>query len=276
MALGDFVDLERYPINRPDSAGYAAAVAQARAGLAEDGCAVLKGFVLPRAADIMAAEGERLRAASEPVERPFTPYPPYQRPADGDWPAGHPRTYRSLRRNRFICYDMLDGRSLTRELYETEAMTEFVRRVAGAEVLYPYGDPLGACALSVQEPGEELPWHFDVTHFVVSLLIHEAEQGGRFQYAPGLRSDTDENYDGVAAVLDGRSDRVVDLDLKPGDLQFFEGRHAMHRVTAPAPGTWRCIALLSYCDRPGVIGSEETQRHLYGRVNREALMRQAS
>ncbi len=273
MDLDGLVDLERYPINRPESAGYEAAIAKARAGLADDGCSVLKGFVRPEAAEIMAAEGERLRDATIPVERPFWPYPPYQRTSDGDWPNGHPRTRQSVRRNRFVAYDMLDGQSPTRQLYETEAMTEFVRRVAGADVLYPYGDPLGACALSIQEAGEELPWHFDVTHFVVSLLVHEPEKGGRFQYAPYLRSDADENYDEVAAVLDGTSDRIVDLDMKPGDLQFFEGRHSMHRVTSPAPGMWRCIALLSYCDKPGVIGSEETQRHLYGRVKQQPLLK---
>ena len=275
MGLDDIVDLERYPIDRPGSAGFASAVAKARAGLAGDGCAVLKGFVRPEAAVNMAVEGERLRGATEPVERAFWPYPPYQRPSDGGWPLGHPRAHRAVRKNRFVGYDMLESRSLTRELYETGAMTEFVRRVAGAEVLYPYGDPLGACALSIQEAGEELPWHFDVTHFVVSLLVREPRRGGRFQYAPYLKSEADENYDGVAAVLGGTSQRVVVLDLKPGDLQFFEGRHSMHRVTAPEPGMWRCMALLSYCDKPGVIGSEETQRHLYGRVNREPLLKRA-
>lgn len=272
MALDSIVDVARYPIQDVDSPGFESAVAEARAGLAEDGCAVLKGFVLAEAAAAMAAEGVRLRDATIPVERAFWPYPPYQR-ADGDWPDGHPRTRRALRRNRFVGYDMLGDRSPTRLLYETPAMTEFVREVAGVDVLYPYADPLGACALSIQEAGEALPWHFDVTHFVVSLLVHEPEEGGRFQYAPYLRSDDDENYDDVTRVLDGTSDRVVDLDMRPGDLQFFEGRHSMHRVTAPAPGTWRCIALLSYCEKPGVIGSEETQRHLYGRVNREPLLR---
>ncbi|MEM7119921.1 MAG: arpA protein [Pseudomonadota bacterium] len=273
MALDGIVDAARYPIHDVDGPGFEAAVAEARAGLADDGCSILKGFVLPEAAANMAAEGERLRDRTIPVERDFWPYPPYQRVSDGDWPAGHPRRRQSLRRNRFVGYDWLDGQSLTRQLYETPAMTEFVRRVAGVDVLYPYADPLGACALSIQEAGEALPWHFDVTHFVVSLLVHEPEEGGRFQYASYLRSDDNENYDDVTAVLDGTSDRVVDLDMKPGDLQFFEGRHSMHRVTAPAPGTWRCIALLSYCDKPGVIGSKETQRHLYGRVNREPLLK---
>ncbi len=272
MALDSIVDVARYPIHDLDSPGFERAVAEARAGLADDGCAVLKGFVLPEAAAIMAAEGERLRDTTIPVERAFWPYPPYQH-ADGDWPDGHPRTRHAPRRNRFVGYDMLGDQSPTRLLYETPAMTEFVRRVAGVDVLYPYADPLGACALSIQEADEALPWHFDVTHFVVSVLVHEPQEGGRFQYAPYLRSDEDEHYDDVTAVLDGRSDRVVDLDMRPGDLQFFEGRHSMHRVTAPAPGTWRCIALLSYCEKPGVIGSEETQRHLFGRVNRQPLLK---
>ena len=46
----------------------------------------------------------------------------------------------------------------------------------------------------------------------------------------------------------------VGLDLEPGDLQLFEGRHSMHRITPPVPGSWRRIALLSCCEEPGVIG----------------------
>jgi len=105
-------------------------------------------------------------------------------------------------------------------------------------------------------------------HFVVSLLLHEPDEGGRFNYAPYLRSDEDERYDAVAALL-ADEHRFIDLDMSPGDLQLFEGRHSMHRVTALGPDCWRAIALLSYCDEPGVIGSEEMQRNIFGRVNRE-------
>jgi hypothetical protein len=43
------------------------------------------------------------------------------------------------------------------------------------------------------------------------------------------------------------------------------------RVTAPEVPIWRCTALLSYCERPRVIGDEEMPRHLFGRVCQEAL-----
>ena len=151
-------------------------------------------------------------------------------------------------------------------------MIELVRRCVGADVLYPYGDPLGACSLSIQESGEELPWHFDLTHFIVSLLIQAPEEGGEFQYAPRIRDESDENYDAVRGLLDGSNVDVVTLDLRPGDLQLFEGRYSMHRVTAPVGATWRCIALLSYCEQPGVLGDERMQRHLFGRVCQEPVL----
>ena len=110
-------------------------------------------------------------------------------------------------------------------------------------------------------------WHFDVTHFVVSLLLVEARAGGRFNYAPRPRNGSGENYPAVTSLLSGNHP-FVDLDLEPGDLQLFEGRHPMHRVTPPEPGSWRCMALLGYCEEPGVIGSETMQRNLFGRTNR--------
>jgi len=268
VELTSLVDLEHYPIDRPDTLGFEAAVALAREGLDHGGCSVLRGFITPAALEAMASEAGTLRAQAHVVDRPWYPYPPYQRPTDGDWPGDHPRSWSQNRQNRFIAYDLMAAESALRALYEHPAMTGFVRAVLGRDELYPYGDPLGACALSVQEPGDQLPWHFDVTHFVVSLLLHEPESGGRFNYAPYLRSDEEENYDAVAALLAGDY-AYVDLDMAPGDLQLFEGRHSMHRVTAPGPGCWRAIALLSYCDEPGVIGSEEVQRNIFGRVNRE-------
>lgn len=271
MDLSRIVDLDRYPIHEPGGAGFEATVAEARAGLAHDGCAVLRGFVKPGAVARMAAESQHLKPGTKAIHRPWVPYPPYHIPEGESWPEDHPRAHRTSRCNRFICYDMLAHDSAVRALYESPAMTELARRCAEAEVLYPYGDPLGACALSIQEAGEELPWHFDLTHFVVSLLIQAPEGGGKFQYAPDIRGEGDERYDAVAALLAGSDAGVVELDSKPGDLQLFEGRHALHRVTAPEGPTWRCIALLSYCEQPGVIGDEAMQRHLFGRVCQEAL-----
>lgn len=272
MKLGEIVDLERYPIDRPESPDLQAVVDHAREQLALDGCAVLDGFVKAAVVTRMAAESNALSPRTKAKEQRVTVYPPFRIPEDGTWPADHPRMHTAIRRNRFVAYDLLANDSPLRHLYETRFMTDMVRRCIGLDSLYLYGDPLGACALSIQNVGEELPWHFDVTHFVVSILIQQPEAGGAFEYAPRIRTDHDENYDGVSKVLQGCSNDVVTLDFKPGDLQLFEGRYSMHRVTASWGSTGRSVALLSYCDRPGEIGEASMQLMQYGRVSRTPLM----
>ena len=50
-----YVDCTRYRVDRPASPEYAALLAEVRAALAADGCAVLKGFVrTARIADLVA------------------------------------------------------------------------------------------------------------------------------------------------------------------------------------------------------------------------------
>ena len=51
------IDLERYPIDTPGPARDAV-VAQMRAALAEDGCAVLKGFLTPEGVAACVAEAD--------------------------------------------------------------------------------------------------------------------------------------------------------------------------------------------------------------------------
>ena len=58
-ALGELVDLDRYPIDRPAGRGYRSVVDEARAGLRSDGCAVIKDLVRP---DGLARLGEEIRA----------------------------------------------------------------------------------------------------------------------------------------------------------------------------------------------------------------------
>ncbi len=267
MHVSSIVDTTRYPINCPGTEAFDRVVEYCRDGLDSDGCAVIGQFLRSDALETITNECSALRANAHAVNRPWYPYPPYDHVTDGNWPSGHPRRQLRKRQNRFVAYDLLGSSSLLRLLYESAEMTNFIRSVLGYDKLYPYGDPLGACTLSIQEEGEQLPWHFDLTHFIVSLLIVAPEHGGRFNYAPRLRSDDDEHYEEVSRLLDGES-RFVDLDLRPGDLQLFEGRNAMHRVTAPESGSWRCIALLAYCSEPDVIGSNEMQMNLFGRTHR--------
>jgi hypothetical protein len=43
--------------------------------------------------------------------------------------------------------------------------------------------------------------------------------------------------------------------VRPGALQLFRGRYALHRVSAVEGGTDRHSAIFAYSRRPGVIGS---------------------
>ena len=98
------------------------------------------------------------------------------------------------------------------------------------------------------------------------LAIQNAKSGGDFEYSPHLRTPTDENYAGVEAVLDGVGRLIRTLRLEPGDLQIFKGRYSLHRVT-PLAGSRACyVAIFSYVEEPGMVGSPKCTRQLYGRV----------
>jgi hypothetical protein len=81
-----------------------------------------------------------------------------------------------------------------------------------------------------------------------------------------LRTPTQENYDLVARVLDGDTALVHSLRLEPGDLQIFTGRYSLHRVTPLVGPRSRYVAIFSYAEEPGMVGSPERTRQLYGRV----------
>jgi len=121
--------------------------------------------------------------------------------------------------------------------------------------------------VNVLEPGREHPWHFDTNAFTVSLMTRNPEGGGLFEYCPEMRSANDEHLAAVRAVITGASrERVRQLDLEPGDLQLFKGRYALHRV-APVTGRHaRHTVIFAYCEQPGIVGSLERTRQLFGRV----------
>ncbi len=109
--------------------------------------------------------------------------------------------------------------------------------------------------------------------FAVSLLTQAPEAGGRFEYCPDIRSAQSECFDDVAGVLAGRlPDLVRQVEVRPGALQLFRGRYALHRVTAVEGTVPRHSAIFAYSRRPGVIGSVERTRQLFGPVLPEHLV----
>jgi len=257
------IDLARYPIDRPGSPAYRDCLAAVRAELDDDGCAVLKGFV--RAACIADLEAEAERTAPF-AHRNYNRTNPYFTRDDESLPTEHPKRRFYDRSNAFVPADNFGADSILRAIYEAPFFAPFIQDALQEERFFRYGDPLADVIINVVEPGGGFPWHFDTNNYTVTLAIRNGESGGLFRYCPNLRTPTDENYDGVRAVLDGDAASVHTLALEPGDLQIFKGRYALHTVSPVEGDRARYVGIFSFAEIPGMVGSLERTRQLYGRV----------
>lgn len=258
------IDIQRYPLNQPDTDAFTAMIASVRARLAVDGCAVLKGFLRSEALPVLVAESDAVAPFAHHSKSRTNPY--FSQDDESLDPA-HPRRRFYERSNAFIPADNFGEESLLRSLYEWQPFFEFVRLALNEpkDRFFRYADPLADVIVNMATEGNGFPWHFDTNNFTVTLAIQNAEAGGDFEYAPNIRAG-DESFDEVRQVLDETSDRVVALALEPGDLQLFRGRYSLHRV-APLQGEMpRYVAIFSYVEQEGMVGSPERTQQLYGRV----------
>lgn len=264
--IDDVVDTTRYPLAQPGSEPWRAAVTAVRDDLAVDGCSVLAGFVRPDAVESLRREGEQVAPLAYDAVEVVNAYNLDAEVAAG-LPEGHPGRLAFERGNAFVPWDRIPAHLAVHRLYASPLVQGFVAACVGLPEVHPLADPLAGLTVNVVRPGREHPWHFDTNEFSVSLLTQQAESGGDFEYAPGIRSPGAENLDDVRGVLAGtRPDLVHRLVLRPGDLQVFLGRFSLHRVTPVAGGRERHSAILAYSERPGVVGSVARTRQLFGRA----------
>lgn len=261
-AIGDLVDLDRYPLDRPDSAGWAALVARARADLARDGMFNLAGFLRPEAvASAVAALVPRFDAESFTHARRHNIY--FRNEVPGLAP-DHPALRQVETVSRTLCGDQIGGG--VARLYDWPAFAGFLAAAMDKPVLHTMDDPIARINAMAYGPGEALNWHFDRSEFTTTLLLQAPEAGGAFEYRAGLRTETEPNYDGVASLLAGEDPELCRLTLAPGTLNVFKGRNTAHRVTPVEGDRARIIAVFSFYDRPGVRLSDEERIGFYGRA----------
>lgn len=258
----ELINLDRYPINQPDSPAFAERLAEIHAALDAEGCAVLKGFLTPKAVELMVAEAGSVATQGHSN---FNRTNAYFTQGDTGLPDDHPINRFYDRSNLFIPADNFAASAPLRSVFDFPGFDPFIQSALRAEEFYRYADPLADVIINMAEEGAGYPWHFDTNTFTLTLAIQNAEAGGAFEYAPDIRREY-ENFDEVAAVLDGRSDKVRVLKLEPGDLQLFKGRYSLHRV-APLQGPRpRYVAIFSYVDEPDMVATPERCKQLYGRV----------
>jgi hypothetical protein len=260
----ELVDLERYPVDQPDSPRGRAVIAQARRTLADRGCASLPGFLRPTGVATLVAEVEKLRPLA--FHEDTAAGTAYLELPDPSFPEGHPRRTPVHSATWVIAYDLVPDDAVARALYEWDALMEFVGEILERRPLHRYADPLGALNLTAMTEGDVQGWHYDATDFVVSLALQASRGGGLFECASRIRSAEDENYAEVAQVLAGRAPgRVEVFPMVPGTLMVFQGRHSLHRVSPVEGDVPRYVALLAYDTKPGTDSSPLLKRVRYGR-----------
>jgi hypothetical protein len=262
MQASSYVDTERYPIDAPGERREDL-IACLQAELNQNGCAVLKHFVREERIAELVAECDRV---ADRGHRNFNRTNPYFTADRPDLPSTHPLRRFYDRSNAFVPADNFGPESSIRAIYEWPAFAPFVQATLSEPHFFRYADPLADVIVNLAEAGNGFPWHFDTNNYTVTLAIQNAESGGDFEYSPYLRSTTDENYEGVTAVLDGDPRLIRTLRLEPGDLQIFKGRYSLHRVTPLAGSQRRYVAIFSFAEEPNMVGSPERTRQLYGRV----------
>lgn len=265
MELHDLVDLGRYPIDRADSPAFERMIMDLRRELDTDGCAVLPGFVHDEGVAALVKEADRVAPMAH---RSFGRTNAYFSQDDPKLRRTHPIRQFFDRSNAFVPADNFPFQGPLRRIYEYPGFMPFIRSALNEpeDRFFRYDDPLADVIINVVEEGQGFPWHFDTNNFTVTLAIQNGETGGQFEYVPGLRSSEDENFEGVARVLDGDMSNVRQLELQPGDLQIFKGRYSLHRVAAVKGERTRYVGIFSFVETEGMCGGVERTKQLYGRV----------
>ena len=261
--MNKLIDLERYPLDRLDTAAGQRLVKQCIDDLERNGMFTLEGFMRREAiADMLPGLLDKIASESFNHTREHNIY--FDDNIAGV-PADHPALARVKTINHTLCGDQIA--EPLHQVYRWPALAEFLARVMQKPALYPMADPLACANVIGYYEGEGLNWHFDRSEFTTTLLLQAPRQGGDFQYRHALRSETDPNYDGIARLLRGDDPEVLTLTLDAGDLNIFKGVDTAHRVTPPVGDLPRVITIFTYYETPGRMFSDEENLGFYGRTN---------
>ncbi len=264
-SLNALYDSTRYPLQQPECAAYRQLLKDCWAGLEARGAAVLEGFVPDTILNAILQEMAPTLPKAFYKEKSHSPYLIADDPS---YPAEHPRNRKQRTNSATLGYADFPPNALLDQLYGDPAFVSFLAEVLGYPALFPYADNLTPVNLLRYEPGQSLGWHFDVSTFVVTLMLSEAARGGAFEYVPFLRSDEAENYDEVGRVLNGEAPELVrELQQGAGALVIFRGSRTLHRVSRIEGKGARMMAVYSYSPKPGTHSDPHNLKTFYGRTS---------
>ncbi len=259
----NLVDLERYPVDDPDSPKAELVLERLRDGLARDGAVSLPGFLKPDGLSLLADEGNALSPLAYTGPTEASPYFFNYDLAQSNDP-DHPVRRRNTRRLAQVATDLIPRESGLWRLFQWPAIPAFLAKALGYPALYPAADRYQSLNISVMEEGGRQQWHFDSSPFVTTLLLQAPQAGGDFEYVPNLREDENEHFDEVRRVMDGDTNRIRRIAIEPGMLNLFKGHYSMHQVTPVVGQKRRIQSILAYRDAPDQHGSLKSSILHYG------------
>ena len=255
------MNVSRYPIDAPKSPETQRLISDCRSELAETGMCLLPNFVSGTTLDRMRQEATALSPSAHYNEHWRT-----SPRGGGDSKIGE--SIQATRASiRAIAFDQMRPESPSRQLYESDDLLNFVSAITDDPELYRCVDPLVSCHFSVFRDGDELGWHYDPkTNLVLTLQLQDADDGGHFEFANGVRSKEFDNAEIELAIIEGRYDNILSPDLRPGTLTIINGYSSFHRVTPVLGNRERIVTLLNYSKTPGYCFSDNIQQRFFGRV----------
>lgn len=146
----DLFDTETFPLDRPDSAGYAKMLETATKDLQSVNCAQLVDFIRPKVLVAMQAEAESLAGEAVFHEVELNPY--FCETPEGT-PADHPLNRFSPRRHGMVRADRFARDGVIWSVFQNPDLCRFVADVMGYETLHTNNDPYGSANVNVQPEG---------------------------------------------------------------------------------------------------------------------------
>ena len=133
-AIEQIIDLDRYPIDRPDAAAYQALLDRGRAALERAALFAMPRFLRAEVVPRMAAELEALLPLSTRYQRPRNAYTLVE--TENDWPSEHPRNLmHSCAYNQVLNFQIPNNSAL-RQVYYWQPLAEFLRILCGYDSFY--------------------------------------------------------------------------------------------------------------------------------------------
>jgi hypothetical protein len=274
--LTSIVDLQRYPIHALESAQGQQFLADCQAHMATHGWLNLDGFVREGAISTLSDEVNGLLPHAEKVSIRRNIYGAEAEDAESKSNlARHELTYHAL----YLADDQIPDSAQVKQLYCSDTVTDFVRRVQCKETLYQYGDEFQALNIIALPPGNGHAWHYDHNECAVTLLLQAAEQGGEFFFIPNSRdrNGNNERTEIIEQFLAGDMSCAKTIGRSTGAFTLFRGEFAVHGVTEVEGTKLRISAVLTYDEKQGRIASDEINIRIYGpRVERILAQRRTA